>query len=432
MNKPNQNIQKIAIIGMGYVGIPLCKSFLEAGIKVIGIDICEKRIDELNKNKVTLNHLSKVNFDESLKNKDVRFSTNFQDCELVDSILICVPTPLNEKMHPDLSCIRNVISSVKPYIKKGQTISLESTTYPGTTREEIVLPLEEKGMIAGNDFFVVYSPEREDPGNAKYNCKNTPKVIGGYTQNCLDKGVNLYSNVVDTLVEVSSCEVAEFTKLYENIYRAVNIGLANEMKIVADSFGIDIFEIIRAAATKPFGFSAFYPGPGVGGHCIPVDPEYLNWKARALGSESKLVDVALKVNREVTKFVIKKTLERLEENGKSISSSKILILGLSYKSNIDDIRESPSLDIVRHLLKLNAEIFYDDKYVTPNSLGDITNNVKRVSDSTLTEENISMYDAILILTNHDYYNNENILMHGEIVVDTRGIFSSNEKNVVRG
>ncbi len=422
----------VAIVGMGYVGIPLCKSFLDSGLKVIGIDINNERINQLIQNNIVLNHLANIDFKKYLDNKDVTFSSDIKDCENADSIIICVPTPLNDEMKPDLDPIKNAISSIIPHLKKGQTISLESTTYPGTTRDEIVEPIEKTGLKVGKDIFVVYSPEREDPGNKKFNCKNTPKVIGGITQDCLENGLDLYSNVVDTLVPVSSCEVAEFSKLYENIYRAVNIGLANEMKIIADSFDLDIFEIIKAADTKPFGFSAFYPGPGVGGHCIPVDPEYLNWKARSLNTESKLIETALSVNRNITDFVIQKTISELKKVNKNIEKSNILILGVSYKSNIDDIRESPSLDVIEKLLNLNANISYDDKYISKILLGDLKDNINQVFDATLSEKVLSKFDAILILTNHDYYNIENIAKYSKLVIDTRGVFELDKTNIFRG
>ncbi len=428
---PKEN-KVVAIVGMGYVGIPLCKSFLDSGLKVIGIDINNERINQLMQNNIVLNHLANIDFKKYLDNKDVTFSSDIKDCENADSIIICVPTPLNDEMQPDLDPIKNAISSIIPHLKKGQTISLESTTYPGTTRDEIVKPIEKTGLKVGKDIYVVYSPEREDPGNKKFNCKNTPKVIGGITQGCLENGLDLYSNVVDTLVPVSSCEVAEFSKLYENIYRAVNIGLANEMKIIADSFELDIFEIIRAADTKPFGFSAFYPGPGVGGHCIPIDPQYLNWKAKSLNTESKLIETALSVNRNITNFVIQKTISELKKVNKKIEKSNILILGVSYKSNIDDIRESPSLDVIEKLLNLNAIVSYDDKYISKILLGDLKDNINQVFDATLSEKELSKFDAILILTNHDYYNIENIAKYSKLVIDTRGVFELDKTNIFRG
>lgn len=428
---PKEN-KVVAIVGMGYVGIPLCKSFLDSGLKVIGIDINNERINQLMQNNIVLNHLANIDFKQYLDNKDVTFSSDIKDCENADSIIICVPTPLNDEMQPDLDPIKNAISSIIPHLKKGQTISLESTTYPGTTRDEIVKPIEKTGLKVGKDIYVVYSPEREDPGNKKFNCKNTPKVIGGITQGCLENGLDLYSNVVDTLVPVSSCEVAEFSKLYENIYRAVNIGLANEMKIIADSFELDIFEIIRAADTKPFGFSAFYPGPGVGGHCIPIDPQYLNWKAKSLNTESKLIETALSVNRNITNFVIQKTISELKKVNKKIEKSNILILGVSYKSNIDDIRESPSLDVIEKLLNLNAIVSYDDKYISKILLGDLKDNINQVFDATLSEKELSKFDAILILTNHDYYNIENIAKYSKLVIDTRGVFELDKTNIFRG
>ncbi len=430
-DKINDN-KIVAIIGMGYVGIPLCKSFLDAELNVIGLDINENRISELCDGIISLNHLSHIDLKEHISDQSVIFSTEMEKCKDADAIVICVPTPLDRNMDPDLNPIKQAISSIIPYLKHNQVISLESTTYPGTTYEEIVCPIEDSGLKVGSDIYVVYSPEREDPGNKEFNCKNTPKLIGGYSEKCLKKGIELYSYVIDTPVPVSSCEIAEFAKLYENIYRAVNIGLANEMKIIADSFDIDIFEIIRAADTKPFGFSAFYPGPGVGGHCIPVDPAYLNWKARSLGTESRLIESSLNINKEISEFVVNKTINELKKDNKGISDANILILGVSYKSNIDDIRESPSLNIISRLISLGAKVSFDDNYISLESMGSLNNKVIKVIDSTESKESLNEYDAILLLTNHDYYNNHNVSKYGNKIIDTRGVFDINNQNVVRG
>ena len=427
-----KNINRVAIVGLGYVGIPLCKNFLEAGVGVIGIDVNKDRVKDLQNNKITLKHLSNINLDNFLQEKKVKFSSDFKDCSKCDAIIICVPTPLDKFQQPNLKPIENAVASILPNIVNGQIISLESTTYPGTCKDKIIKPIENNGFKVGEDIFVVYSPEREDPGNKSYDCKNTPKIVGGYSKDCLGKGVELYSIVNDQPVPVSSCEVAEFSKLYENIYRAVNIGLANEMKVIADKFDIDIFEVIRAAATKPFGFSAFYPGPGVGGHCIPVDPAYLNWKARSKNVYSRLIDDAMEINRNISEFVVNKTIYELNRRSKSIKNSKILILGVSYKSNIDDVRESPSIDIIEKLIKLNAKVSFDDDFVTVNSLFEKSSKVKQIKNATKSENIIKTFDAVLLLTSHDYYNYENIKTHSELVIDTRGIFSNKFNNIERG
>lgn len=427
-----KNINKVAIVGLGYVGIPLCKNFLEAGVSVIGIDVNKDRVKDLQDNKITLNHLSNINLDNFLKEKKVKFSSDFKDCSKCDAVIICVPTPLDKFQQPNLQPIENAVASILPNIVNGQIISLESTTYPGTCNDKIVKPLENNGFKVGEDIFVVYSPEREDPGNKSYDCRNTPKIVGGFSKDCLSKGVKLYSIVNDQPVSVSSCEVAEFAKLYENIYRAVNIGLANEMKVIADKFDIDIFEVIRAAATKPFGFSAFYPGPGVGGHCIPVDPAYLNWKARSKNVYSRLIDDAMEINRNISDFVVNKTIYELNRRSKSIKNSKILVLGVSYKSNIDDVRESPSRDIIEKLIKLNARVSFDDEFVTVHSLFKESSEVKQIKNATKSENIIKSFDAVLLLTSHDYYNYENIKTHSELVIDTRGIFSNKFNNIERG
>lgn len=426
------NIKKVAIVGLGYVGIPLCNTFLNAGIHVVGLDVNETRIKELSNNKITLNHLSGIDLEHFINNKQVNFSKNFKECSLCDAIIICVPTPLDQYHQPDLSPIKSVIKSLIPHLSNNQIISLESTTYPGTCSEEIVAPIEDAGFKVGKDIHVVYSPEREDPGNKDFDCQNTPKVIGGHTDKCLKKGVELYSIVVDQPVPVSSCEVAEFSKLYENIYRSVNIGLANEMKVIADKLDLDIFEIINAAATKPFGFSAFYPGPGVGGHCIPVDPAYLNWKAKSKNVYSRLIDTAMEVNRNISDFVIDKLSAELNKRGKSINGAKLLILGVSYKSNIDDIRESPALGIIDKLLELKADISYDDSFVSKASLGKRGTKIKKVKNLTSSEASIREYNAILLLTNHDYYDYSSIEKFANLVIDTRGVFSNNKSNIERG
>ena len=388
------------------------------------VDVNEKRVNELSNNKITLNHLSDIDLKDFIKNRQVKFSSNFKDCSKCDAIIICVPTPLDKYHQPDLSPVKSVVKSLVPHLSKNQIISLESTTYPGTCSEEIVIPIEEGGFKVGKDIHVVYSPEREDPGNKNFNCQNTPKVIGGHTAKCLKKGIELYSIVVDQPVPVSSCEVAEFSKLYENIYRSVNIGLANEMKVIADKLDLDIFEIINAAATKPFGFSAFYPGPGVGGHCIPVDPAYLNWKAKSKNVYSKLIDTAMEVNRNITDFVISKTSKELNKRGKSINAANILILGVSYKKNVDDIRESPAIDIIEKLFDLKAKISYDDKFVSKSALSNKGFKIKKVKNTTNSEMLIHKYDAILLLTDHDYYDYPNIKKFAKLVIDTRGTFSN--------
>lgn len=431
MNNQHNHIKKVAIIGLGYVGIPLCKAFLDAGVNVIGIDVNKERVNELNNNIMTLNHLSNIDINSFLKKNQVKFSLDFKECSKCDAVIICVPTPLDKYKQPDLGPIKGVINSLIPYLTKNQIISLESTTYPGTCKDELVVPFEVEGYKVGKDIHVVYSPEREDPGNRNFDCHNTPKVIGGFTQNCLKKGLDLYSIINDQPIPVSSCEVAEFSKLYENIYRSVNIALANEMKVIADKLGLDIYEIINAAATKPFGFSAFYPGPGVGGHCIPVDPAYLNWKAKSENVHSKMIDTAMEVNKNITQFVVNKTSKMLNKQNKSISSSNILILGISYKSNVDDIRESPAIDIAEQLLELKANLSYDDRFIPKTSLKGKLSMVKELKEVTNSKKLIQNFDAILLLTAHDYYNYDNLKAYSNLIIDTRGVLSNQSPNVER-
>src|SRR5680860_865515 len=335
----------IGIAGLGYVGLPLMLRYADVGCKVIGIDIDIAKVDFLNAGKSYIEHISSDLVASAFKN-GFEATTDFSRARDCDALILCVPTPLNKYREPDISYVTNTMDALKPYLRKGQVISLESTTYPGTTEEELLPRAEEGGLKVGEDIFLVYSPEREDPGNPVFKTHTIPKVVGGHTAACLQAGIALYEPAINQIVPVSSTKTAEMTKLLENIHRAVNIGLVNEMKIVADRMGIDIFEVVDAAKTKPFGFTAYYPGPGLGGHCIPIDPFYLTWKAREYGLNTRFIELSGEVNRGMPEYVISKLMDGLNDAGKSLKNSRVLVLGIAYKKNVDDMRESPAVEIM--------------------------------------------------------------------------------------
>jgi len=424
----------IAIIGLGYVGLPLAIRFSEEGFKVAGFDIDKEKVDLLNNGKSYINHIKEDNI-TAMTNNGFTAKTGFIEISKVDAIIICVPTPLGVHNEPDLSYIHGTLKNIKPYLKKNQLLILESTTYPGTT-EEILVPFIESIpdsslFIIGENFFIGYSPEREDPGNKNYTTKTIPKVVSGHTKNCLELTKVLYDQIVDKTVPVSSPKVAEMTKIMENIHRAVNIGLINELKMVADKMDIDIFEVINAAATKPFGFTPYYPGPGLGGHCIPIDPFYLTWKAKEVGMNTRFIELAGEINTKMPHYVVQKVTEALNSVGISIKGSKILILGLSYKKNIDDCRESPSLVIIDLLMKQGAEVEYSDPHVpfAPKTRK-YNFNLKSIQ---LTKGNMNKFDLVLLATDHDDFNFEKIEKEHHLIIDTRGSFNKlkNESNSVK-
>jgi len=410
---------KIGIIGLGYVGLPLARRYAQAGYKVIGFEIDNSKVDKLLNNETYINHIS---VEDIKKMQAVGFvpTTDFSRVSDVDAIILCVPTPLNKYREPDLSYVINTTESLLPYLQKGQVLSLESTTYPGTTDEELATRLVKKGFKIGEDFYLIYSPEREDPGNCKFNTQTIPKVVGGYTPKCLEVGIALYGGIIDKIVPVSSTKVAEMTKLLENIHRSVNIGLVNEMKIVADKMGIDIHEVIDAAATKPFGFTAYYPGPGIGGHCIPIDPFYLTWKAREYGLHTRFIELAGEINSAMPKWVINKVIGALNAEEKSLKGSKVLVLGISYKKNVDDSRESPSVEIMELLKELGANVQYSDPYWP--SFPKKREHHFDLKSIDITPENIKSFDCIILVTPHDDFNYKMIMENAKLLVDTRGLY----------
>ena len=397
-------------------------------------DIDKEKVDLLNNGKSYINHIKEDNI-TAMTNNGFTAKTGFIEISKVDAIIICVPTPLGVHNEPNLSYIHGTLKNIKPYLKKNQLLILESTTYPGTT-EEILVPFIESIpdsslFIIGENFFIGYSPEREDPGNKNYTTKTIPKVVSGHTKNCLELTKVLYDQIVDKTVPVSSPKVAEMTKIMENIHRAVNIGLINELKMVADKMDIDIFEVINAAATKPFGFTPYYPGPGLGGHCIPIDPFYLTWKAKEVGMNTRFIELAGEINTKMPHYVVQKVTEALNSVGISIKGSKILILGLSYKKNIDDCRESPSLVIIDLLMKQGAEVEYSDPHVpfAPKTRK-YNFNLKSIQ---LTKGNMNKFDLVLLATDHDDFNFEKIEKEHHLIIDTRGSFNKlkNESNSVK-
>ncbi len=427
INKLTDKTATIGIVGLGYVGIPLALRYAEAGYKVLGFDIDQEKIEKISAGKTYIKHIPDHDI-QSATDNGFEATTDFTRATDADALILCVPTPLDLHREPDLSYVLDTMDSLLPYLRKGHVVSLESTTYPGTTDEELKPRIEATGLNVGNDIFLVYSPEREDPGNPNFKTQTIPKVCGGDTEACQEVGIALYCHVIDKVVTVSSTRAAEMTKLLENIHRAVNIGLVNEMKIVADKMGVDIYEVIDAAATKPFGFVPYYPGPGLGGHCIPIDPFYLTWKAREYGINTRFIELAGEVNSAMPEYVLNKIVSGLNSQKKAINGSRILMLGIAYKKNIDDMRESPSVEIMQLIQDCGAEIHYSDPYVP------VFPKMRRYSfnmDSIdVTSENIKQYDCIVVGTDHVDFDYKMIRENAKLIVDTRGMYRGKYDNVV--
>ena len=406
---------KIGIIGMGYVGIPLGLEFAGTGFSVTGFDNDSARVKDINAGKQVIKHIPAKSMKEFVKKNNGSSTNKFSETGNMDCLIICVPTPLDVHEQPDMSYIESASKEIGKNLKKGQLIVLESTTYPGTTRE-IVKPILEKSKLkAGKDFFLAYSPEREDPGNKEFSVSAIPKVMGGLTDDCLRLTSNLYKNIVSETVEVSSLETAEATKLMENIFRAVNIAMVNELKLVLSRMGINIWEVIDAAKTKPFGFMPFYPGPGMGGHCIPIDPFYLSWKAKEYNTEAKFIELAGEINRKMTEHIAHRIGRALNDDKKSIRGSKILIVGVAYKKDIDDVRESPALRIMDLLKYKGGKINYHDPYVE---------NMDSLKSLDLTKDIIEEQDAIVITTDHTSIDYTSLGKYAKLIVDTRNIMAT--------
>ncbi len=428
ISKFNSKQATIGVLGMGYVGLPLMLRYADIGYKVVGFDIDQSKIDAVLGGKSYIEHIPEGDIQSALK-KDMEATTDFSRIADADAIILCVPTPLNKYREPDLSYVIDTLEASLPYLRSGQVVSLESTTYPGTTEEELLPRIESQNLKVGEEIFLVYSPEREDPGNKNFTTHTIPKVVGGHTENCLAVGKALYEHAIDQVVPVSSTKAAEMTKLLENIHRAVNIGLVNEMKIVADRMGIDIHEVIDAAATKPFGFTPYYPGPGLGGHCIPIDPFYLTWKARQYGLNTRFIELSGELNQKMPEYVVQKLNNALNRRNKSINDSKILILGIAYKKNVDDMRESPSVEIMELLKYKGAKISYSDPHVL--NFPKMRNHSFDLSSVELTPEILKSYDAVILATDHDKFDYDLILNNAQIIIDTRGQYRGYNENVFK-
>ena len=418
----------IGIIGLGYVGLPLSLRYAEAGFKVLGIDIDASKVARLNAGTSYIEHIGAASIADAVAH-GFEATSDFTRAAEADALIICVPTPLNAYREPDLSFVLATADALLPYLRAGQVVSLESTTYPGTTDEELKPRLASRGFTVGEDIFLVFSPEREDPGNPNFITRTIPKVCGGDTAACLRAGVALYSPAIDQVVPVSSTRAAELTKLLENIHRAVNIGLVNEMKIIADKMDIDIHEVIRAAATKPFGFTAYYPGPGLGGHCIPIDPFYLTWKARQYGLHTRFIELAGEINSDMPHWVIGKLADALNERGRSVKGSRVLVLGIAYKKDVEDMRESPSVELMEILRDKGALVAYSDPHVP--AFPKMREHLFELQSVALDAESIAAFDVVLLATSHSAFDYPLILQHAQLIVDTRGVYLEPSANVVK-
>lgn len=416
---------KIGIIGLGYTGLPLAIQIRKKGFVIFGFDVDKKKISNLKKG---ISYIDRIKSIDLRKFSKKLFSSNFKNIQYCDVIIICVPTPLKGKNEPNLDFIKNTIQDIIPHLKKGQILILESTSYPGTTREIIVNKLKKKFNI-GKDFFIGFSSERINPGFNENKLDKIPKVVSGYSKNCLNIISFFYKKIFDQIVKAKNLEIAEFSKLLENIYRSVNISFINEMKIIADKMNLDIFEILNIAQTKPFGFKRFNPGPGTGGHCIPIDPEYMFWKAKKIGFEARFIRLAANINIQMTNFIYKKIKDILKKNKIKISNSKILVIGIAYKKNIDDLRESASLRLISLLLNKTRAIDFHDKLIKNKILTRNFNFNKK--SIILNKKKLSSYDIVIIMTDHDYLNYEMIKKYSKNIIDCRGKFNLS-KNIFRG
>lgn len=427
LNKINNKTAVIGVVGLGYVGLPLAVEKAKAGYKVIGFDVQSEKVQMVNKAHNYIGDIVDDDLTKMVESRNLKATSDFSFVKDVDCIAICVPTPLDEHFQPDISYVKNSTQSVSKYLHKGMLIVLESTTYPGTT-EEVVKPiLEESGLKCNVDFFLAFSPERVDPGNLIYKTKNTPKVVGGVGKDSTEVAATLYRNVLEgDVFEASSPAVAEMEKILENTFRNINIGLANEMAILCNKMNIDVWEVIEAAKTKPYGFMPFYPGPGLGGHCIPIDPFYLTWKAREYNYHTRLIETAGEINTYMPEFVVERSMKILNRFGKSMSNSKIFLLGVAYKQDIDDIRESPALNVIDNLEKYNAQIIYNDPFIPK-----FKHNNKEYNSVEITKENLSSADLVIITTMHTSYDYDFIQQNSKFIFDTKNAMKSikNRENV---
>jgi len=419
---------KVSVIGLGYVGLPLAIEIGKSGFSVLGIDVDKEKVDKVNNGRSYIPDVDEDELSRLVSKNKLVATSDYKILKEVDIVSICVPTPLRKTREPDISYIVAAASEVAKYLHRGQLIILESTTFPGTTKDIILPELEKNSLKVGRDFFLSFSPERVDPGNKKYTIRNTPKVLGGITPECTEIAKIFYEQFIEKVVTVGSTQEAEMTKLLENIFRSVNIALANELALMCDRLGIDIWNVIEAATTKPFGFMPFYPGPGLGGHCIPIDPVYLSWKAKTYGFYSKFIEFAEEVNKNMPHYVVRKITDALNIHKKCINGSKILILGIAYKENVGDIRESPALDIIEILRRQGAEVIYNDPYAPQIKIGD-----KKVRSLPLNENLLSQADCVVITAAHSSYDYRWIVENARIVVDTRNATKnlSNKEKIIK-
>jgi UDP-N-acetyl-D-glucosamine dehydrogenase len=416
LEKISKRTLRVAVVGLGYVGLPLATTFAEAGLHVTGIDIDQRKVDQANHGESYIPDIPNSQLRRLIDARFLDFTSDYTILDEEDAIVICVPTPLGKTRDPDISYIISATQQVKRHLLSGKLVILESTTYPGTT-DEVVLPeLESTGLRVGIDFFLAYSPERIDPGNPNYNICNTPKIVGGITNTCTELACALYDTAVERIVPVSSTRVAEMSKILENTFRAVNIGLVNEIAIICEKLNINVWEVIEASATKPFGFMRFLPGPGLGGHCIPVDPHYLSWKLKTLDYAPRFIQLAAEINRSMPFYVVDKIGEALNEQYRSFNGATILILGVAYKRNVGDVRESPALDIIQLLRARKSIVLYNDEYVQSLTLGDQTLYSQSISSGLLQAA-----DCVVIVTDHSYYDVSWIVCEARYIVDTHNV-----------
>jgi UDP-N-acetyl-D-glucosamine dehydrogenase len=417
----------VGIIGLGYVGLPLATTFAEAGFHVTGIDVDQQKVDSANRGESYIPDISSSTLQSLIETKRIHFTTDFAALDDIDAISICVPTPLRKTRDPDISYIISAVQQVRAHLHPGQLIVLESTTYPGTTDEVLLPELESSGLKVGVDFFLAFSPERIDPGNPDFETRNTPKVVGGMTPACTELAQAFYGAAIEQVVPVSSPRVAEMTKLLENTFRAVNIGLVNEIAIICEKLSIDVWEVIDAAATKPFGFMRFLPGPGLGGHCIPVDPHYLSWKLKTLDYTARFIELAAEINSSMPHYVVNKISDALNEQRRSFNGATVLVLGIAYKRNVGDVRESPAIDIIQDLLARKAVVLYNDEYVPSLAVRGTTLHSQPLSSGLLKAA-----DCVVIVTDHSYYDVAWIISEARCIVDTRNMTQDyNDEKIFR-
>ena len=427
LNKLRSRQALIGIVGLGYVGLPLSLTYAEVGYRVLGLDIDQSKADAINNGRSYIEHIDGARVAQARQDSRFEATIDFSRAAEADALILCVPTPLNEYREPDLSFIRATMAALLPYLRAGQVLSLESTTYPGTSEEELRPLIEQQGFTVGDDVFLVYSPEREDPGNAHFNTATIPKVMGGSTTFCGEVGLALYEQAISEVVVVSTTRAAEMTKLLENIHRAVNIGLMNELKPLADRMGIDLYEVIRAASTKPFGYVPYYPGPGLGGHCIPIDPFYLTWKAREYGMHTRFIELAGEINAAMPAYVVQKTADALNEVCKPLKGCRVLVLGIAYKKNVDDMRESPSVELMELFKLKGSDVYYSDPFFP--EFPRMRKHAFQLSSVDISAHSLRTFDAVVLATDHDGFDYTLIENESPLLIDTRGRFAPGNRIV---